>query len=585
MKAFGSKQAVLVSKIPEKFRVCSALGSKGSSDSIESGSDASKLSNHVAINPSWKRCLPEIKDFGIIVPNKFESTVANKPFSFTDIQSHSYSTVSTQSTSKSFMNLPLCDSINLVPLIKDNIFQTIKSLPEVEQLLSVLQGKTSNNSKSILIGLDRAIQIFQHVGISEYKAMLLLKATYLSQLCQYHEAIKVLLSLLSFDEGEGHNSVDDNKYIIMSSLVKMNWYNGSFDMGLEHAHTMTNMISPSTTSPQSKLYQGCTMNARSLCKLLSLNIKDADIQRLKNYKKNNNHEDQIQKQKRELDDIRCSLFAASKLLEDAYIEAKNSPNYDDTNQQICLAISCASSYCNQGIVDFIATIGFNQEQSADHCSYVSSMTTWKLGLDILDGLELQQEWNTSTNPSHVYVCKITKARIYSNMAWLILFHSSYLNGQTKDQPIKVDQLKIASEYARLSLQLCDEITVMEKDHVSVGSHAVKHMMGRSLNLVAMCYARAGSAVTAEGLLKSAIDLFRELTSHEMKQNPFVLLNYRSSCLYYSSLCRNWEKRQSDANSYANTALEINNNMMSENWRDICGLFSGLCFFTSYDFTS
>ena len=161
--------------------------------------------------------------------------------------------------------------------------------------------------------------------------------------------------------------------------------------------------------------------------------------------------------------------------------------------------------------------------------------------------------------------------------------------KVQQQPLKEDELKIASEYAGSALKLYDEIMVIVDG--TNNETTLKPIMGRALGLVASCYARAGSAVTAEGLLQSAFDLYKKgdnndsQSIHSQNQNdcPMYQIDSRSIFFYYSSLCRNWDKRSADAKQNEENALDINNNILNEKWKGTSAIYSGLWFFTISDF--
>lgn len=525
-----------------------------------------------------------------------------------------YSFSSTSNTKLTYHNPKQSDSLNLIHLIPKQTLETIQTLPEVQQLLSIIHdqktttihGMTTTNT--ILESIDRAIQIFQHVGIEEHKAMLVLKAMYLSQICHYQKCCHVLLTILNTYYSHENKDITTNqeKICILSSLVKMFWYNGSFTSGLEYANILDKMIKSSSSSTtdslvstsqeHNKIFEtGCTMNAIALCKLLSTQtIKDVDILQLttkiKQHDKKEFQEEYIH--------IQSMLEKASQMLENAYLELQqehdnNNDNNDDL--QIQLALSCASSYCNQGIVSLLLNMMNNKPND-------SALNNWKHGLYILKELEQNQnivmESSSSPNGHYVYLCKLIQARIYCNMTWSILFQPLYHHGidnnnnngkLQKPSPLKEEELKMASEYASLALKEHDDLIQLlsnqqnNNNQSNSNNQDLQVLMGRTLGLVASCYARAGSAVTAEGLLQSAMDTYKHPSLKDRKLNPLVQIDSRSASLYYSSLCRNWEKRDSDAKLYEQSALLINDGIICDNWRDISAIYSGLWLFIVSDF--
>jgi hypothetical protein len=544
-------------------------------------------------------------------------------------QQYSFSSTSNKKSTY-YYNPKQSDSINLIHLIPKQTLETIQTLPEVQQLLSIiLLEKTTvhdgihTTKNTILESIDRAIQIFQHVGIEEHKAMMVLKAMYLSQICDYQECCHILSTILttyySHENKDTTDTTSVEKKDILSSLVKMNWYNGSFTSGLQYANILDGMISSTNSEPNEIFEKGCTMNATALCKLLSTQtLNDVDIVQLTTGASTATGQHDWSECQEEYIQIQSLLEEASQMLEKAYYLEFQQQQHDDDDDEttshvnntndlgIQLALSCASSYCNQGIVSLLWNM-MNNEPYHD-----SVLNSWKHGLHILKELEQKQNISSSAAPNihYVYLCKLIQARIYCNMAWTTLFQSSYqqnnnyiknnkekIQQQQQSSPplLKEEELKMASEYSTLALKQHDDLIQILSKHqnhnqndtiafLPVHNQELQILMGRTLGLVASCYARAGSAVTAEGLLQSALDTYKHPSLMDNKRlNPLVQIDSRSASLYYSSLCRNWEKRNSDAKLYEQSALLINDGIVCDNWRDISAIYSGLWLFTVSDF--
>ena len=605
-----------------------------------------------------------------------------KAFSFSSSFSSSSNNSTTKSDSIVITTIPKNNNngrINLIPLIPESTLQTIRTLPEVEQVLYTLQcvqqEQESNNdshistttapitpTKSTLFdGLERASQIFQHVGETEYKSILLLKATLLSQHCHYDQVIEILTTLLpssSTSTSTYTSTSNDFKemqytyhdFIVMSNLTKMHWYNGSFDQGLEYA-TIMNDIAPTLTSLSSHqteldnmppfcvyLHQGCSMNSKALCTLLSSStnkatkkVYDVDILQIQNEKDDINnvslsssiYSDPLTLQ--EMNDAHTTMKMASKILLNAFHQRKNNNttssslsnvHHQQQQQQRLnsqLGLASASSFCNQGIIDLLHVIKRNQVQVSTFGGSISSsstnsivnripidsaMNSWRKGINIIDEL-LQNRHELDAH--HEYVAKDLKAKLYCNMAWTILNISKYDGGGDGDGDgdssssseggksqlsLKEDELKIASEYSSLALKLYDEIIKIGVRHNLGDYESLKPIMGRALDLVATCYVKAGSAVTAEGLLQSAMDLYKEEINEEQSLQstcPLNQLDARSVYVTYATLCKNWEKREADAKKNAEIALKINEENFVHGWKGVSGIYSGLSFFAVTDF--
>ena len=120
-----------------------------------------------------------------------------------------------------------------------------------------------------------------------------------------------------------------------------------------------------------------------------------------------------------------------------------------------------------------------------------------------------------------------------------------------EQKMDENSLTAASESARTALKLCDEIidAAMNTDQAEATRRSLRSLSGRSLRLVADCYACAGSAVTAEGLYQSS------LASLELG-NPLSSIERRLVYKSYSSLCSKWDKRTGDADKMEAKSGEV-----------------------------
>jgi hypothetical protein len=127
-------------------------------------------------------------------------------------------------------------------------------------------------------------------------------------------------------------------------------------------------------------------------------------------------------------------------------------------------------------------------------------------------------------------------------------------------------LKLASEYSRKAL------SVYEKIESNMSDQERGAGLGRALSLTASCYAMADAMVTAEGLFQSAIEM--------PGADPPTKLARRDAFLSYASLCKQWDKRQSDAERLESQGKEINDSL-PERWRNMPGIASGIIFMTHY----
>lgn len=146
-----------------------------------------------------------------------------------------------------------------------------------------------------------------------------------------------------------------------------------------------------------------------------------------------------------------------------------------------------------------------------------------------------------------------RAQLYCNMAWTLLQME--------------DELKLASEYSSTALSIVEKLQgkLSQKDYCRA--------LGRSLRLVASCYAQADSALTAEGLFQSAIDSLKEASKNQLSR-----LDLRDTHDGYAHLLHQWDKRSRDAENQENHSRNVNESL-SEGWRGKSSICSGLDFIT------
>jgi hypothetical protein len=143
-----------------------------------------------------------------------------------------------------------------------------------------------------------------------------------------------------------------------------------------------------------------------------------------------------------------------------------------------------------------------------------------------------------------------------------------------------EDLKIASENASKSLRLLDNIIEQSSSHSDETREALRALSGRSLRLVADCYARGGSAVTAEGLYQSALDLLNE-DKYDTHGGPLALMERREVYNRYATLCANWEKRSRDSDNMKEKAQQLEE-QIGGCWHMKPHAYSGLWLFSMSD---
>ena len=155
-----------------------------------------------------------------------------------------------------------------------------------------------------------------------------------------------------------------------------------------------------------------------------------------------------------------------------------------------------------------------------------------------------------------------EGRLQSNLAYAALQFA----GRSESHISK------ASEHAREALQALEHIRTDETDSLPDEGWT------RALSLVAQCYHRAGHAVTAEGLLQSALDETRALKN----MTPHCILERRAAYQAYSALCKDWEKRQGDADRFLANSRQLKSQLKG-GWKDATELHCSLWFWTPHKF--
>lgn len=417
---------------------------------------------------------------------------------------------------------------------------SIRVMPEVA---SAINNKASRHT---LDGLQRSCDVFRQINPNgdEYKAVLLLKAQTLSELNLFQDCVKdlnLILSLLKSDE---------DIFQVKLARSKMYWLQAKFDEALKDAEETSN-IAPEVNFRDVPLYQGIALNSLGLCKMALLAVKDIDLLILKDV--------DIQHpiaQMKDVGEVLDTFRMASSLLRNAYSKSKQK------NDQLILPLGLASatSCINQGVAE-VMNVLIKSQCVENHVSYDHAMQAWRDALNILDELS---KLDTALSEKQKFMLKLSQSQAYSNMAWTLLFSSSYVSKDAK--PLKESTLKVASEYAGSALKNANALTDNDGQKVPA-----QYALGRALSLVATCYARAGSAVTAEGLLQTAME---KLKQHP---NPMYTLDARSAHIYNFKLCSNWEKRNADANKSKIKALELDRSIGK--WEGASSIYSGCSFIT------
>jgi hypothetical protein len=168
-----------------------------------------------------------------------------------------------------------------------------------------------------------------------------------------------------------------------------------------------------------------------------------------------------------------------------------------------------------------------------------AMRAWKQGLTTLKRIK---------EPSPLSFA--IQAQLHTQMAWGIL--------HMEDEK---DNIKRASEFAGDALKIYDR-------------HGGRHEEGkrRTLGIIGSCLHRTSSAVTAEGIYKSAID------SKGVHLDVLETVQLRECIFLYAKLCQEWENRERDADQLSERADEIDS-ILPAPWRRKSVIYSTLWFWT------
>jgi len=216
----------------------------------------------------------------------------------------------------------------------------------------------------------------------------------------------------------------------------------------------------------------------------------------------------------------------------------------------------AAQCLNLGVVEALWGLSNTNCEGDVTCStqFDTAKQTWKQGLDLL--LSADESVNTPLRYA-------LEGRLQSNLAYSVLQYA----GRNETQ------ISTASQHARDALKALEHI---RSDDVTLPDEG----WIRALTLVAQCYHRAGHAVIAEGLLQSALDEAHPVT----ETTAPLILERRAAYQAYAALCKDWEKRQGDADRF----LAQNQKMTSElkgGWKDATEVHSSLWFWTPTKFLS
>jgi tetratricopeptide (TPR) repeat protein len=227
-----------------------------------------------------------------------------------------------------------------------------------------------------------------------------------------------------------------------------------------------------------------------------------------------------------------------------------------TVDSVGLPIPYQAAQClNMGVVE--AYLALRKDCQGDstcfRTRYEEAKEIWQHGIDLLH----QDSSSSLSDPFALAV----EGRLQSNLAYAIL----EIAGQSETH------IAMASGHAREALQALEQVRNYSQSS-NTPSPVPDEAWTRALSLVAQCYHRAGNAVTAEGLLQSALD-----ESHQtVNLTPTTTLERISAYRAYAALCRDWEKRQGDSKRFVASATSLEEHLEG-GWKEATELHSSLWF--------
>jgi hypothetical protein len=205
----------------------------------------------------------------------------------------------------------------------------------------------------------------------------------------------------------------------------------------------------------------------------------------------------------------------------------------------------AAVLLNEGIAEVLYAL-FLEETNNVSVPMDSALRAWFQGLQ-------KAVVSKNCNTQVMAASQFMQANFQSNIAWGVLNY----------EQDRSDRLSKASDFAKKALLVYDDPNAV------LGKEGLSHV----LSVVASCYFHAESAVTAEGLFQSAIDRKGDLLGGTLR-----MLQLKEAYLQYSELCKNWEKREGDANRLVGES-EIIDASLPQNWRGKSGMYGNLWFWT------
>lgn len=417
------------------------------------------------------------------------------------------------------------------PLIESQLEQ-IAPLPEIATALA-----TEDPSSNTITGLERALEILQPMsdGAPYRSALALMAETQCavvggapavaassaaaqkgSGCLDYTACIDTLWKIKNLPQNNSSNNNSDNTdknkiaegALLDMALAKAHWLNGEF------------------------------ITAKGICDLI---VEDADTHRLQVVSRTGQAVSRLSAVQ-----VKDDVFSVRDPFRMAFKRLEHTPRDCHT----ALAAACL----NLGVAEAVwaeTVKKFNPDTMQD-VPLDASMRMWNQGLASLQSAKKPRGDAAVAN----IVRALLEARLHTCMAWGMM-NMPHFDGYVDD----------ASEFASKALAVYDKNPALQENGKNRPN---KEGLTTTLSILATCYHKSGSAVTAEGLFQTALD--------QPLHSPLQRLELRNALTCYAELCREWDKRESEAAKLKERAKQVDA-MLPPGWRGKSVIHSSLWFWT------
>ena len=502
------------------------------------------------------------------------------------------------------LRLPLvCSSrsLGLLASFVQTQVEALQALPELETVLSSWRASSNSSNHGALTppNLNESSLKSSHLTLLErsgeimgqyqahsppHLAVLALRAEYHQQRGEYQAAITLLDRIwqaLEDESSSSQSSPDDSHSLsyyrqrldVQLARAKVFWFQGEWESVLQVCDSILNPNSTGSSSltqlqlpahPQEleqyfPLHYASARNGQSLARLVSASTLD-DAFTLR---------DPPRMVLRFLEQEMSYSGSGGMLV-------SRTKSGNPRIPPVALALAQLNYGCAHVIwSDLVATL--NQV----HAPMNEAMRAWGHGVGFLQQIKKQEQQHhrksNAEEPFSVSTLSLTvEACLYINLAWGTLrmaadrkHHELSSLGDDDDEEEKAaleKDVNEAMELAGKALDACDSL----QGSMDVGGPVV----ARVLSLLASCFHLAGKAVTAEGLLQSAMEQTKPDTAGGVSyKNPQQVVDRYMVLETYRQLLQDWERRESEATQKQEQAQALLHSTLSTSWQPMAHLLA------------